>query len=56
MGYQEQWVQTHYGPSLLELPGIEKRQFLVQTSSGVMRFDPRRMKSVFEGAKWFPVD
>jgi glucan phosphoethanolaminetransferase (alkaline phosphatase superfamily) len=56
MGYDEQWVRTHYGPSLLDLPGTDKRQFLVQTSSGVMRFDPRRMKSVFEGAKWFPVD
>jgi glucan phosphoethanolaminetransferase (alkaline phosphatase superfamily) len=56
MGYDEQWVRTEYGPSLLDLPATRPRQFLVQSSSGVMRFDPKRVRSLFEGAKWFSVD
>jgi hypothetical protein len=54
MGYDEQWIRGHYGPSLLDAPANRRRGFLILSSSGFESFDS--MRSLFNGSKWIPVD
>jgi glucan phosphoethanolaminetransferase (alkaline phosphatase superfamily) len=54
MGYDEEWVRTMYGSSLLDIPLNRRRQFLIMSSSGMMSYGG--MRGLFDGAKWMPVD